>query len=347
MGEIFSNAEQVIAWLGTDSLVSEFIRQVRLGNGIGIFRDHHAEWLAFHQLDYWDRAWVTQEIGLARTVLLVTSEEEVDYERALRYLYDPRIPPTGGLFQVRSLAFLLDRFTDKKCAIDLDRVYSLLSLCDAEERKMITPDYSLSRDHVFMQTLRACQDNLCLCTVLSVGRALNPQVQNIPLNTMVELNLIPTTSSHSCPSSYQAPGWPSIKGRESQEVYHFCLAASSHCVDGFVPSEPRWPKMSEEDDENAFSLHFSCVRVPETGKYRVYHTISRLRNGTRSSWYEGDVKSRAEIRESYSWTMCDVTYGRYNVRMELRTLAEIMANCFRRKFINHEYHPRVMRFCNS
>jgi hypothetical protein len=74
MGTIFFRATKVILWLGTSWKAVEFLRE---GSG-SLASPEHATW--FNQIEYWQRAWVTQEVILARQVTLMAADSEMSMD---------------------------------------------------------------------------------------------------------------------------------------------------------------------------------------------------------------------------------------------------------------------------
>ena len=79
----------------------------------------------FDNLEYWNRAWITQEIALARQLTLVASGTELNSELLPN---SKNLTELAGL-RGRSLVYLLDKFKGKECVIPRDRVFSLLAVC--------------------------------------------------------------------------------------------------------------------------------------------------------------------------------------------------------------------------
>lgn len=215
MGKIFANAEQVFMWLGNtenDRLLSESItlmeetpgEDTRLLESIiskeQDYGDVKSPYDAKDLLrnDYWSRAWVTQEVVLARHAVLLANKEAVELRsfasRVISTLHGRRAMNEMTLerFWVNSSPFmqfttdfssikgtslveLLVRFKDRKCTIARDRIFSLLSICGQNTRVKV--DYSLPDEELVFQTLVSSRDQLCLCSAATVARAL--EVKNI------------------------------------------------------------------------------------------------------------------------------------------------------------------------
>jgi len=84
MGVIFSRAKKVVSWLGDDVNIAKFLRIVSKDlaehSGTTIFIQPGLG-LSFYHLcvaEYWDRAWITQEVVLARKITLIAAGIELD-----------------------------------------------------------------------------------------------------------------------------------------------------------------------------------------------------------------------------------------------------------------------------
>jgi len=66
MGSIFSRVEGAISWLDDDKMIAKVFEDQT--NDAPILRAHFE---AFCSLDYWKRAWITQEVTFARRMLLM------------------------------------------------------------------------------------------------------------------------------------------------------------------------------------------------------------------------------------------------------------------------------------
>jgi hypothetical protein len=194
MGDIFAGAKFVHIWLGK-VLVPEVFRYFLLGpaNSTGInewkkyFANYHAGlgWNVFKN-GYWDRAWVTQEIMLARSIVVSLGTELFGYEDLFYHAkHMPEYRTDDSFYQFEfvrndlrtkflgaSMVYLLYHFRRKKCSIQRDRVYSLLSFCDAHERRQIEVDYDTSNNDLVCQILDFHRDRMCVCAAAIVARAL-------------------------------------------------------------------------------------------------------------------------------------------------------------------------------
>lgn len=213
MGEIFSRAVQVIAWLGLQQETIEFLNL--LSNRSPTTNLFHNERFAerritttptpilrrvvegiqcFSMLEYWQRAWITQEIALAQDIFFMAGSRRIHITQLPRSDSDWANSPAGRLafatpypraeraldqmlaqlnlrHRRASLVYLLDLYSYKKCRITRDRIFSLLAIC--AEGSDLVPDYRISDEEVLVQTLQCCSRSLCFCTVGAVASVLD------------------------------------------------------------------------------------------------------------------------------------------------------------------------------
>jgi len=178
MGSIFSRAEGVISWLGDDERIAK------------VFEDQtddrpilKANFEAFCSLDYWKRAWITQEVTLARRVLLMARDrclpmhslpwsewKAVPLHRAMCWRVEPLIRSQMWNLKGRRLVYLLHVFGGKTCREQRDRVFALLAL--SGDGFKIEVDYRLSLEDLAQYVLRRCEQPLSPCSIRIIGRAL-------------------------------------------------------------------------------------------------------------------------------------------------------------------------------
>lgn len=218
MGEIYTCAESVHAWLGLAPLLQSDKTFARPQPSnlcylrTTLFEKHMQWWLWRYNnrnplnisignwkyesdLDryifentYWKRAWIVQEVRLARdiTFWLHTCPVRSFFIQFLRRWFtecrrlaindrhymdhdiDIELPGRHALFDSHQLIDLLEQFRDKQCANPRDRVYSLLSLSATK----IQVDYKMSRQRLAYSVLARHPKDLCLCTANIVARAL-------------------------------------------------------------------------------------------------------------------------------------------------------------------------------
>lgn len=129
--------------------------------------------------NYWRRAWVTQEILLARRVTFMAGSAMAEAKALKRlhrsvhsFRFTESSPGLGQLLHVLAerdgpvqkfgLLGLLELMQSKDCTIVRDRLYSLLALC--REGSVISVDYQLSNRNFLLGLLGHYRDSTCLCT---------------------------------------------------------------------------------------------------------------------------------------------------------------------------------------
>lgn len=228
MGNIYWQATQVLSWLGTNLQTSWFLRVIRENPGIS-----HAETVtnidgsqssvkalarAYFANEYWKRAWITQEVGRARKVIVVSDREELEFHRVTEESPLSQYLPNRDLKR-QKLVNLIIRFRNRLCSNKRDRIYSLAALCSEK----ITVDYNLSKEQVLEQTLKSCQDSLCLCTIYVIQEALELDLEDLSTSTRTVAECqLRTTSKHNRDCDDYYPGGPcpsTLKG------LYFCMSS--------------------------------------------------------------------------------------------------------------------------
>lgn len=77
---------------------------------------------------------------------------------------------TADALRTRSLIFLLSYFRDKRCSVQRDRVFSLLSVCGDAHK--IEVDYQARRVDLAVQILNLLPDAICVCSATVVASSL-------------------------------------------------------------------------------------------------------------------------------------------------------------------------------
>ncbi|KAH6629650.1 heterokaryon incompatibility protein-domain-containing protein [Boeremia exigua] len=152
---------------------------------------------------YWRRAWVTQEIMLAKAMFTVAGNAIIDYPslvdatRAFAHVHPQshfeqfarlmlvqrnyfkhkelatgRVMISDSWMNNWGLINLLHHFEDKCCTIRRDMVYSVLSL--SREAEALKVNYQSPTSEVMWQVMNICKDSVCLCTAAVLVRALGP-----------------------------------------------------------------------------------------------------------------------------------------------------------------------------
>ncbi|CZR68303.1 uncharacterized protein PAC_18202 [Phialocephala subalpina] len=183
MGQIFSNADFMIAWLGLESdrsveamqAISTYrpkLLPVPLSIGPLPLPQHLRDMLnIFGSLKYWSRLWIVQEIMLAKDILIswgneflpwykvtnFTNEYEENWvklvmekERRNFFLRDPgRSAGDIGSMKPPSLYALIVQFAGHGCIVPRDKVIGLLGLVPDDAAHLA--DYSTPKDEYFRE----------------------------------------------------------------------------------------------------------------------------------------------------------------------------------------------------
>lgn len=219
MGDIFARAVQVVAWLGTKQQIVTFLQNSStgkvegkavgklqqsieeaettrgnayvVGSSSGQESDCHDVQRAqndadgfryFCYADYWDRAWITQEVALARRITFMAGKASLaansisfDHEAFCQLRVAALDPRTTRELRGRSLIYLLFRFKSKESGLRRDRVFSLLSLCG--DGSDVFVDYEITDLQVAENVLNCCTRSFCLCSIGIVAFVLGVQTQ--------------------------------------------------------------------------------------------------------------------------------------------------------------------------
>jgi hypothetical protein len=178
MGQIYRQAVEVWAWLGHDSLCAELFARIEDFQGTQRFRtdaeyrnrvETYQTHIRAHR--YWKRAWITQEIILARKIWLLAEDNQVDELDMIHSLIDiPALRQARREAASMPLLVLLGMFCGRQSTVPRDGVYSLLALC--AEGSKIPVDYTVSDQTVLEQVLHVCTEDMCLCSTSLVAEAL-------------------------------------------------------------------------------------------------------------------------------------------------------------------------------
>jgi hypothetical protein len=205
MSHIYANAEEVISWLGNDRCIANFLRYAHQH----AIMNNYVE--ALVHCDYWKRAWVTQEIFLARQVTLMAAnierpledlpagvrcipqngtEFEVEYKvgtpaftRVWPECFMGRTQKDWRWLQGRSLVQVIMQLKDKRCVELHDLVYSALGICG--EGSDLNVDYERTVEMLAVAILYSCKQSFCLCSAAGVLTALRIS----PLNAWPEIGI--------------------------------------------------------------------------------------------------------------------------------------------------------------
>lgn len=211
MGLIFSGAEKVNAWLGINPQTTTFFDFWTHASRSRSLEDFWKEvwdwkkiqicWRAFATDGYWSRAWITQEILLAKVLIFMTDEVEIQ-PRELKgnwwlptYLLGKspdvewEVPEAlivkclsildKGCTPQTPLVKLIGDYPGRICQDPKDQVYSLLFLaCDGDR---ISVDYRLQESEFCLQLIHAIQSSLCLCSLKCLTESMSAGITADPV----------------------------------------------------------------------------------------------------------------------------------------------------------------------
>ena len=200
MGNIFAGAVQVVAWLGMHKPIATFLedcnrwKELETAQGgpglvgwseekihdefVWNFKDNADGFRYFCYADYWDRAWITQEVALASHITFMAGKASLaaesisfEYDESCQLRIAAMLPGTSEGLAGRSLIYLMDWFKSKKSGVIRDRVFSLLSLCGDGSDVLV--DYNITDLQVAENVLYCCKRSLCLCAIGIVALVLD------------------------------------------------------------------------------------------------------------------------------------------------------------------------------
>jgi hypothetical protein len=203
MGQIYSKAEHVISWLGTDSDLAAFLNVA--------WRHSSCDWRSkkqqveqhqnsirkLHDDVYWKRAWITQELVLAHTVHLLANDVTIplpvlhDIGETLgivhgfnfrRYSWQPLVHARHASTPL-PLMVNLWHFRDKRCSDLRDAAYSLLYM--SSDGGKLQVDYNCSLAELARNILCLYPNMICLHTAATIIRVMKLD----QLNSMVNVTL--------------------------------------------------------------------------------------------------------------------------------------------------------------
>ena len=270
MGKIFSSAQRVIAWIGRRPELASLFHYMRNEMQSQRFfdADYYMALNEFCKNIYWKRAWVrasmhdllretptdtslsflqiTQEVQLARQVLLLAEADAIDLVTVQAQARDCILRTFGEIIH-RDLWEVIDytatkqegtilvdniyQFGDKLCSNPLDLVYSILSI--STDGPKVHVDYDISKTQLSRKVLRLLGKELCLWHAARVLMTLLvvEDKNYSPLEPFleVEAHLLKDVDNlagrcHTCDMKI---GYTSIqKLNETEEKYVHCLACS-------------------------------------------------------------------------------------------------------------------------
>jgi hypothetical protein len=192
MGRIYSEAEVVVAWLGVGSKETILYYHGDLQLQVEPLLRRYRRKIVYSDLaanPYWTRAWITQELKLARRITFAIGSLTFTIDRLLGMVRGIRFNRYGEVNQILALggskqnmlgeplANLLLTFRHKECSVARDRIFSLLSLCS--EKASIKVDYSCSVLELVYSIMRSNAHTLCACSTLIIMQSLAPRIADL------------------------------------------------------------------------------------------------------------------------------------------------------------------------
>ena len=185
MDHIYVEAEEVIAWLGDDPLGVTRALMEQTQDNMAISSDWHVAISELVSRPYWNRAWIVQELLLAKGVKLWFGSKGIVDLKAFESWYRAvqsnstfkgntnldqilaygTVRPKGASnldtrdrsIDKRHLANLLISFADTECSDQRDKVFAFLGLQRMFGRRGILVDYAQSPVLVYFDVLEWCE----------------------------------------------------------------------------------------------------------------------------------------------------------------------------------------------
>jgi len=191
MGWIYSNARHVISWLGCRPDIASLLRFARTHpcdeypqSSQEVTAKQEVPMIQLQSHTYWTRAWITQEVILARDLHLLAQDETVDFatlQRLGAITEQKTVSGPHGQFwwpisdarkhkEKLTLMENIWRFQNKQCSEIRDLAYSLLSI--SENGSSLHVDYQCSLSQLAVEIISLVDGSICLCRLGIVFEAL-------------------------------------------------------------------------------------------------------------------------------------------------------------------------------
>lgn len=351
MGAIYSTAHEVLAWLG----VSESIgRACTFGYELGvlelgrsapqnIWRAENSrsggqlkrDWLSVVRSPYWKRAWITQEVLLARKLTILVNETELepmqtswiscgllagindhegdvwlepetwDSDTQVFSTYMNVLCKQTKMLANEKMVSLFHRLPGRLSTNPRDRIYSLLSI--ATDAGSITVDYEGPDRDVLVQVLRLYSTSMCVCFWFYMVDMLNCWLEpDDGFEHKEPVFIVPMRVVHA----------EFVMG--ASEWYSSCLTCQKKVPDDFV---------HEDSEEMSFCVRELCGCVPGGHLYMrkhetphgVRYTIKGEGDGPEMDVYHVEV---GQNRPSDDWRRLLLT-------MDIHLTIEVLMALFR------------------
>ena len=216
MRDIYSQAEEVIAWLGPSNSESDFLLDFLNNASVNLeifskfasydeylktlFSEHDTRdkldklSVAFADLDardYWCRIWIVQEIHLASRVVFWVGHRHINglllrlslhdieqYSTRFRSGTMQSIVTAIGTNEYTNLEDCIRKFGNLECQDSLDKVYALLGMVKQETHDVATLEvkYENSTEELFARTMTYCMPKCPMDFALHLGSLLGVNV---------------------------------------------------------------------------------------------------------------------------------------------------------------------------
>lgn len=183
MGLIFSRAQEVIAWLGLNEDIAGFLAEGPEPTPSSLsfsanYSEYDDKYSVFLRCEYWWRAWITQEVVLARHLTFMARDAEMDgkllpqfADRPHRAGFQHLHPSVTNSLKGSSLFTLMTNFKLKQAALPRDRIFCLLALCGVGST--LSVDYESSSEQLAKQIFKDLPSEFCLCSLRLVKSILH------------------------------------------------------------------------------------------------------------------------------------------------------------------------------
>nr|OQO20696.1 hypothetical protein B0A51_10647 [Rachicladosporium sp. CCFEE 5018] len=165
MGEIYSGATLVVAWLG---LMDDDVRPCFVATGRESLEAVRAARKALVRREYWTRLWVYQELILAKEITIACGAHSIEYSDLETLLWNVdgdyeahRICYAVSRGPIYNLCEALVQFSTCQCADERDRIFAVLSVVNRDEREdllRILPIYSSPKARLVETALEHIND---------------------------------------------------------------------------------------------------------------------------------------------------------------------------------------------
>lgn len=256
MGAIYSEADQVVAWLGNDFTIASlfsWVRDCARPSHQPDFDDIMSQRSALNAITgnaYWTRAWITQEVLSARKTFLLACTESVAMEDLqdrvesvkISYGYDfyeQLWRPVARMKRPETPQTLLENmqaFKHKQCSQRRDLAYSLRSI-SVDGTKLLV-NYNQSIGMLSRAILQMYERHLCLCHMITVLNVLDVrQTLDESLESDSKLPLVETGASYLprsakycdvCRSDLKAGTLSEFFARREGAMHIICLECTHH-----------------------------------------------------------------------------------------------------------------------